>query len=196
MVDQQCHDQKDDSRFMTAWFYVNTNATEDGPNANLKRRIVDIFLRSDHITDKNRKNIRNMMNSLKDEDLKKELTDKIRNQEKSKYDIEQVEYFCNDEDDDSRFMSAWFYVNSSVKDDNTKKFLRRRIVDNFMRSSNTTKKNRDNVKNMVNSLKEEDLKNELIEKLQIQEKQNHNRELVDYQCNDEKDDSRFMTAWF
>lgn len=64
-------------------------------------------------------------------------------------------------------MTAWFYVNSNVKDENIKKFFHTRIVDNFMRSTNTTKKNRDNVKNVVNSLKDEILKNELINKLQM-----------------------------
>jgi hypothetical protein len=63
-------------------------------------------------------------------------------------------------------MTAWFYVNSNVKDDLSKAELKRQIVENFLKSNNVTDHNRKNVKNMINLLNEKDLKNELAEKIQ------------------------------
>lgn len=86
-VQYYCSDTKDDCRFMTAWFYVNTNLVDSTSNTELKRFIVDCFLDSTNITPKNRANVENMIVNLKDEKLKKELSIKVKGQ-KSKANIE------------------------------------------------------------------------------------------------------------
>lgn len=63
---------------MTAWFQVNSNVKENDPNKELKRRIVEIYIDANNVTDKNRKNVKNMVNSIKDEDFRKDLNDKIQ----------------------------------------------------------------------------------------------------------------------
>lgn len=41
MVEYYCNDERDDSRFMTAWFFVNTNVTDATQNIELKKLIID-----------------------------------------------------------------------------------------------------------------------------------------------------------
>lgn len=65
-----------------------------------------------------------------------------------------VDYYCKDEKDDSRFMTAWFYVNSNVKIKDFNANLKRKIIDNYFTAKNTTEHNKTNIKNMVNAEKE------------------------------------------
>lgn len=107
-----------------------------------------------------------MINSLKDENFKQELKDKIQTQEKFDGQRKIVDYYCKDESDDSRFMTAWFQVNSNVKDDESNKSLKRLVIENFLHSKHITEKNKTNVSNMINGLKDEDFKNELNKRIE------------------------------
>jgi negative regulator of replication initiation len=93
-------------------------------------------------------------------------------------------------------MTAWFYINSNVKEIELNKDLKRRIVDNFLRSSNLTTKNKRNFKMMIQAIKEHNFKQEINDKITKHEKFKHHIEMTDYYCKDDKDDARFMTAWF
>jgi hypothetical protein len=41
-LDHYCNDIKDDNRYQTAWFYVNTNVKVTSENADLKKYIVEL----------------------------------------------------------------------------------------------------------------------------------------------------------
>jgi len=52
MVNYYCNDDRDDSRFMTAWFFVNTNVTNIAQNTELKKTIIDSYVKSPNTTAK------------------------------------------------------------------------------------------------------------------------------------------------
>lgn len=110
-VEYQCTNNKDDTRFMTAWFQINTNVKDVSHNADLKNLVVDNFVSGTDITDRNRANVENMVAKLNDQKLKKQLAIKLKAQ-KSKAKLThhrtQVEYFINDQKDPNRYQTAWF----------------------------------------------------------------------------------------
>jgi len=75
-------------------------------NVKLKRSAVNIFCKDKKITQTNRDNMRKLINGIKNEDLKNELTRKLENQN-GKHHRSQVEYFCTDLKDENRFVTAW-----------------------------------------------------------------------------------------
>jgi Zn-finger protein len=79
MVYYYCNDEKDDASYMTAWFFVNTNVTDIAQNTELKKSIIDSYVKSTYSTAKNKQNVEKMINGLKDEKLKKELLNKVKN---------------------------------------------------------------------------------------------------------------------
>merc|ERR1712072_549675 len=87
-VNYYCNDDRDDSRFMTAWFFVNTNVTDIAQNTELKKIIIDSYVKSPNTTAKNKENVEKMINGLKDEKLKKELLNKIKNKKVVKEETE------------------------------------------------------------------------------------------------------------
>jgi chromatin segregation and condensation protein Rec8/ScpA/Scc1 (kleisin family) len=113
----------------------------------------------------NKVNVAKMINSLKDEDFKQELLDKIQTYEKYDGQRKIVDYYCKDENDDSRFMTAWFYISSNVLDEESNKSLKRHVIENFLHSKNITEKNKTNVNNMINGVKDEEFKNELNQRI-------------------------------
>lgn len=173
MVTQQCHDEKDDGRFTTAWFYINTNIKDTKDNSILKHMVVDTFVASKNITLKNRSNVEQMVKNLKDQTLKKELQHKLK-VSKSKGSLDhhkkQVEQQCGDNKDDGRFQTAWFYINQNVPfdqgDPEPNSSLKRLVVDSFLAAGETSDQQKAAVKALCEGIKNNDsLKNELTAKL-------------------------------
>jgi hypothetical protein len=57
---------------------VNSNVKDDEIKIDLKRLIIENFPKSVNVTEHNRRNIYKMINSLKEFNLKKELTDRMK----------------------------------------------------------------------------------------------------------------------
>jgi len=76
-----------------------------------------------------------------------------------------VTYYCNDENDDGRFTTAWFYVNTNINEEEYNTELKRMIVNFFLSGNNVTTKNRFNVEQMVSNMNDTVLKKELSQKL-------------------------------
>lgn len=157
---------------MSAWDYINVNIPENidqKMNFILKRFIVDFFCKGIEITQKNRSNMQLLLISIKNKNLYNELSEKIETsmkstKNKSPTKIEpvvkkkphvnsQVEYYCNETRDENRFVTAWFYINTNVKDQNENYKLKRLVVDIFCNSTNITDINRKNIENLVDKIK-------------------------------------------
>lgn len=64
-------------------------------------------------------------------------------------------------------VTAWFYINSNVKDPNENFKLKKTLIDMFC-ASNVTEKNRANVERMVKSVKDAKQKKELQDIIKAQ----------------------------
>jgi hypothetical protein len=77
----------------------------------LKKLLINLFCESKNVTEKNRNNIDNCIKTLKDGNLKKELSAKVKvHKEKSNiaHHRKQIKYYCENKADENRFQTAWF----------------------------------------------------------------------------------------
>jgi hypothetical protein len=116
--------------------------------------------------------------------------------------------------DTNRFMTAWKYVDD-IRDKKAEYKLRAVVIERYVESKVTTSKDSEDLNNAIKALSDAQMqeklqkildqkgaskksgstkKNETEVKPSVK-KIKHDKEMVDYYCNDERDDARFMTAW-
>lgn len=88
-----------------------------------------------------------LIDNIKDLALKKELSFVLNKKSKSEHYLEQVTYFCKNNIDENRFVTAWDYIEVNVKHDvDLSLQLKKAVVDFFCSDPDITENNKENLK--------------------------------------------------
>jgi hypothetical protein len=72
------HDVSDKNRFATAWTFCDEGIKDENHRKEMYKTIIECFLKSPIVTDRNKNNLLTRVQKLKDKSFEKEYADKIK----------------------------------------------------------------------------------------------------------------------